>query len=204
MDWSGYVDTLLPMPAVAALPAMLAVAALPAMPDALALLASLLAMLVAPLLAAGLTLAFYWRWSPSRLSSGGVASLGDVVMMPLETDLTEASTFVTLPAATPQSAPRSAFPTYMPPSQPATPAIPPAIPPLIPPLGSSLAVLDSPLYDEPDDPEPDGATDDPDWPPTPRTPGAKTYRYVLASGELVRLRSLHRIEVYPLPSWAYN
>lgn len=107
------------------------------------------------------------RWS--------LADVWAVLMTPLEVDLATVETFPTVQSV--QSVPfleDAADAAALTATLPASHA-----PPATPPVGSSLAVLDRSEDDS-----------DASWPPHPRTPGAKRYRYILASSQLVRLAGL--------------
>lgn len=120
------------------------------------------------------------------------------VMMPLEADLSRVETLPIVPALAPQpmeqSAERpSAFPLYTP-----------------PPVGSSVAVTDGRAdADFSLDSTYSGAVDNrhsggDKWPPAPRVAGATVYRFIFASGMLVRVCSLEVFEAGPLPTLVYN
>ncbi len=95
----------------------------------------------------------------------------DVVMMPLEVDLATVGTLLYIQAA--EALPAITMPlAALPPSSSSSSS------------GSSVALLD-------DDRADDADTSDTSWPPHPRTPGAKRYRYIVASGQFVKLADLH-------------
>lgn len=147
------------------------------------------------------------------------------VMMPLEADLSRVETLPIVPALAPHPlAPHPLAPHPLAPQPMEHPADRPSAFPLYtsPPVGSSVAVADGRAdadfpIDSTDSTDSTDSIDSVDsgvaekrqpggdqWPPAPKVAGAKVYRFIFASGMLVRVRSLEAFEVGPLPSWAYN
>lgn len=122
------------------------------------------------------------------------------MMKPLELDLARIETLPVITAIIPSP---TAFPRQTPPTPPAPPS---ARPPVSPSAGSLAGPLMQPAEEimsaggGAGRSAGDGTGD---WPPAAAS-GATPYRYIFASGKLVRLRSLRLYTLYRLPRETWN
>lgn len=114
------------------------------------------------------------------------------MMKPLELDLARIETLPVITAIIPSP---TAFPRQTPPTPPAPPSARPPVSPSAGPLMQPAEEIKSAGRSAGD-----GTGD---WPPAAAS-GATPYRYIFASGKLVRLRSLRLYTLYRLPRETWN
>lgn len=139
---------------------------------------------------------------PRRVRLGDISPANSAMTL-LEVDVSTRDTRIDLPVAPPaSSAPNtSAFPLYTPP--PTTAPLPTIVMTLIeqPPKVSEQPdeqATEYPAF------RPREGYIPPEWPPKPKQPHMRTYRYILASGAIVDLERMERLVPAMLPWYADN